>query len=240
MFISLFATGLALLGLFSINGELRRILSPVGIGGIVVANLAISLGSQHTTSVNGEGEGILRLISAFASGVIAGIPLALVFHAVSVLGRLLDLSAGLLIAEQLQPGMQERQSPSQSLLLSAAAVLMFSPELFSVFGKHLGIVALPLNIPQLDLNGIFIMVGESLKCGLSLALPVVGLVFFVELAATLFSRFLQPVNIASELAPIKLILVIGFLVVYGGSFSANSLDKLSQLLHAAPSYYVKR
>ena len=241
MLLSIFAVVLFLLGLLSINPELRRLLTPIGIGGLVAANLSVAFSSDAlNTSLAADGVGFLRLACAFVSGFIAGLPLALVFHSISVFGRVIDLSAGLLIAEQLQPGMQERQSPSQSLLILGASALLFTPELFSTFGVNLCLARLPQSIPVLNLNGIFLLVGESLWGGVSFALPVVGLLFILELGATLFGRFLQPVNIASELPPTKLILVIAFLVVCGGPLIGHSVEGLARFYWEVSSFHVQR
>jgi flagellar biosynthesis protein FliR len=230
----LFSAPLFVLGLLSINSELRQLLGIAGAGALVLANIVVTFSAEPAAQPNVlTSDGIVRLGSAFLAGVLTGIPLALVYQAVSIFGRVIDLSAGLLIAEQLQPGSMERQSPTQSLLVIGAAALIFLPEMFSRVAHGFMHTQCELSLSSLDLNTVLFLTGESLQRGVVMALPVVGLLLTLELGVGLFGRYLQPINLAPELPALKLLLSVLFIAFCGGSLLSLTAENFLQLKQIA-------
>lgn len=244
MVYALFSAALFVVGLLAVCSDLRQALGAVGVSGLVMASVAVVVpsiaGTESALPSALSGVGLIQLGSSFLAGVIAGAPLVLVYQAVSVLGRTIDFSAGLLIAEQLVPGSMERQSPTQSVFMLGATALFLSPELASMtLLSYSGV--LPLNLSTgIEVSQIFYLLGESLRVGVRLALPVVCVLVVFEIGIGMFSRYLQAMSLAADVPSLKLAMAVLLLALCGDSLLERSVGSAIGLVERGRALHVQR
>lgn len=150
-------------------------------------------------------------------GSILGLMLALPYHVFHALGALVDTQRGAGVGAMLDPlsGVEATELANLLQLMSAVVFLVAGgllPLLQAVQGSYrlvpMGAAFLP------DLPGVHSFVDLVLSAALRMAAPVLLLLFLVELALGVLSRFAQQLNAFSVALAMKSLLAFAALLLY--------------------------
>jgi flagellar biosynthesis protein FliR len=152
-------------------------------------------------------------------GILQALPLALALESFALCGRMIDVSRGAQLAEQLFPGSLVRQSVCENAFLLAGFVLVFASGGYQFLILNLvnSLSVLELGnlkqAPVFDILAIIKVSSQAIEYGICLALPVVILCWLVDILGAVASRMFERLNLMLEITLIKLILGLGVLVV---------------------------
>ncbi|MDR2337766.1 MAG: flagellar biosynthetic protein FliR [Deltaproteobacteria bacterium] len=152
-------------------------------------------------------------------GILQALPLALALESFALTGRMVDVSRGAQLAEQLFPGSLVRMSVCENAFLLAGFVLVFASGGYQFLILNLidSLTILELgNLKQaavFDILQIIKTSSRAIEYGICLALPVVILCWLVDILGAVASRMFEKLNLMMEITLIKLILGLGVLVI---------------------------
>jgi flagellar biosynthesis protein FliR len=163
---------------------------------------------------------VALLIKESLVGFTLGFAVSLVFEAIQVAGRLIDLQRGATMGESLAPQLQERVSELGQFKLQLAIVI------FLAIGAHHAFIGalfrsfeiIPvMKFPQLSMGWtpmlIFIvqMTGYVLSIGVQLSAPAIIALLLTDLFFGIINRVAPQINVFFLSMPVKMI--VGLLVV---------------------------
>lgn len=175
---------------------------------------------------------LIILLKELGVGIIIGFVFSLPLWLVENVGNLIDAQRGEELGAVIN---QSTKSPSSSLsklllngfyvyLLEANGLLLLLKTLWQSYGLF------PLLSLQVNLQAIpEIVISAFAKYFfwlVVLALPVVFLMFIVEISLGIFSSFVQKLNVTNMAMPIKSIVAIFFLVFYVGIIYHVTVSKV--------------
>ena len=173
---------------------------------------------------------LIIILAEIGLGLSVGFLLNIMFSAASVSGEKIASTAGLSMANMIDP-----QSGGQTLIISTVLSL-FLISIFLSLDGHLFIIkmiiesyqylpiGMSLNFQEVSNAGIFAF-GRMLYLGSLIMLPVVGGMLLINLAGRIITRSAPTLNLFSFIFPITLISVFVFLYMALGTV-ANSFSDL--------------
>jgi type III secretion protein T len=177
-------------------------------------------------------------------GMLIALPAAIFLEVLPNAGRLIDLTRGAMMAEQLLPGFERRTSPLESI---SFLIVMFC--LFSLRGYRALVAALYQSyaVPGIQLGAVISgdmalrmqeparlavsLVFSALQAACLFAGPALAVLLLLEVSLMILSRVLPRINTAGEMAGIKL---VGGVVLFGLLFSPERLQRCFALLNLSP------
>ncbi len=162
--------------------------------------VGLFLAEPATEAVTLQGLLGAALVNAVVGGAL-GYLTGIAFHLFAVAGGLIDLTSGLSIASLYDPSTNAPAAVFSRIfsLTAAAAFLVLDGLQVIVRGLALSVRAIPLTgslQPDDDLATAAVeAVGRLMVHGLEIALPVVGVLFIVEVVLGLFTRLAPQANI---------------------------------------------
>jgi flagellar biosynthesis protein FliR len=154
-------------------------------------------------------------------GVLQALPLALVLESFALTGRMVDVSRGAQLAEQLFPGSVVRMSVCENAFWLAGFTVFFAGGWYQLFMVNIVDSFSVLQLGNLQQEVVFDIVqiiktsGLAIQNGILLSLPVVILCWLVDIFGTVAGRMFERLNITIEITMVKLVLGLAVLVVMG-------------------------
>jgi flagellar biosynthesis protein FliR len=205
--------GIIRVGAFAVASPIigRAVPMPARVAFTFAVGLAVS---QPVAGVVETGDlltaGAVNALVGAAMGYVSG----LIFHLFASAGGMLDLVSGLAVSSVFDP-MQGDQGGVFSRMFHLTAITMFlvgGGMLLLVGGLVGSTRVLPLDAPLAPRPGLAGLVVELtsdlVRTGLELALPVMGVLFMLELALGLASRFAPQANVFLLGLPAKILAAI--------------------------------
>ena len=184
----------------------------IGLAFMVALSAQATLGNQAVVSLNSP-EALATVVQQIAVGVAIGFAVRVVFAAVELAGEVIGLQMGLNFAAFFDPS-SNAQVSAVSRFFGNMAVLMF----IVVNGHLLVLMAGIRSFESFPVDGRFTEVAGRLRLyelgadlfasGLWLALPMVALLLFVNLALGIISRIAPQMNIYAIGFPVTLVMGI--------------------------------
>jgi flagellar biosynthetic protein FliR len=182
----------------------------VGLAFLVALSAQASLSGQPVVSVNGP-EALGTAVQQIAVGVAIGFAVRIVFAAVELAGELVGLQMGLNFAAFFDPS-SNAQTSAVSRFFGNMAVLLF----IAINGHLMVLMAVVRSFESFPVDGRFVEVTARLRLyelgadmfasALWLALPMVALLLFVNLALGIVSRLAPQMNIYAIGFPVTLMM----------------------------------
>ena len=163
-------------------------------------------------------------------GVLLALPLALGLESLAVSGRVLDLSRGAQLAEQLYPGLSGRQSVFENTLLLAGFAIILESGGYQFFITRLVTSGFVLEVgTSFDVYGFIKISATAIKQGVLIVLPIMVVSFLLDIFGGAIGKVLEKANIVTEITLIKLLVSLSLLLVIL-SYGDELFDKYGGLL----------
>ncbi len=182
----------------------------VGLAFLVALSAQATLGNQPLISLNGP-QALTAVVQQIAIGVAIGFAVRVVFAVVELAGELIGLQMGLNFASFFDPS-TNAQSNAVSRFLGNISVLMF----VVINGHLMVLMAVIRSFESFPADGSFIQAMARLRLhelgtelfasALWIALPMVALLLFVNLALGIVSRIAPQMNIYAIGFPVTLVM----------------------------------
>lgn len=160
-----------------------------------------------------EGQGALPLLLAapleLGIGLVLGYLLALTFHALEMIGRLLSLQMGLSLGSVLSPTQGEASTPLDPLFAVLAGLLFLALDLHLALVRVLAgsFAAFPLGggwPPEVAPAGVALS-AAALELGVRVAMPLALVLLLADLAVGMLARAVPQINVFLLGLPIKIL-----------------------------------
>ncbi len=167
----------------------------------------------------GAYEAIGVLLEQTLIGMALGLTMRFVFGAVNMAGELIGLQMGLSFASFFDPANGGNTSV-MARILNTLALLVFvgvNGHLVLISGLGQTFALLPIARPELDLNGIGVLIefsGQLFIAGVSLALPMIIALLAINLAMGILNRTAQQLSVFAVGFPITLTVSLMLLTVF--------------------------
>lgn len=204
----------------------------IGVAGIVALLLVFSIDFPAITI---DGFYALLIIKEALLGVLTGLVAMMLLYAVQIAGGLIDFHMGFMLANVVDP-----QTGAQSPLTGSYLYIFALLYLLLIDGHHLLLDGAVYSFQFVPIDQLFLplssasviehvamLMGFLFAFGISMAFPVVGSLFLVDIALGIVSRTVPQMNVFVVGLPIKLIAGLIILFIYIGVFfmSMNYLFK---------------